>query len=69
MYYGYRCGGRDAVDPRIGLMRRDWFEGKECLDIGCNTGQVCMYVHSECGMLLLVLLHGKMCAFIPALLD
>lgn len=43
MYYGYRCTSRGAVfvsDARIGLMQRDWFEGKDCLDIGSNTGQV-----------------------------
>ena len=21
-------------------MRKEWFEGRDCLDIGCNTGQV-----------------------------
>lgn len=45
MYYGYRCGsGRvaEVTDPRVSLMRREWFEGKECLDIGSNTGQVYM---------------------------
>ena len=44
MYYGYRCASRGAVevsDPRIALLKREWLEGKDCLDIGCNTGQVC----------------------------
>ena len=43
MYYGYRCssqGSLEVNDPRLGLMKREWFEGKDCLDIGCNTGQV-----------------------------
>ena len=43
MYYGYRCSGRGSAevsDPRLGHMKREWFEGKDCLDIGCNTGQV-----------------------------
>ncbi len=25
---------------RLGLLRKEWFENKDCLDIGCNTGQV-----------------------------
>ena len=45
MYYGYRCASRggtvtDVNDPRIALMKKEWFEGKLCLDIGSNTGQV-----------------------------
>ena len=27
-------------DNRLSLMKREWFEGKDCLDIGCNTGPV-----------------------------
>ncbi|CBJ29762.1 conserved unknown protein [Ectocarpus siliculosus] len=29
-----------ARDPRVGLMRRSWFEGKKCLDVGCNEGHL-----------------------------
>ena len=25
-------------DPRLPLMRAEWFAGKRCLDIGCNAG-------------------------------
>ena len=45
-YYGYRYAGGVGVrgggvlDPRLDAMSRDWFEGKDCLDIGCNAGQV-----------------------------
>lgn len=56
MYYGYRCGSSGAVevaDPRVALMKREWFEGKECLDIGSNTGQV----SSSCGSQLHVLVY------------
>lgn len=27
-------------DPRLKVMKREWFEGKDCLDIGCNSGLV-----------------------------
>lgn len=40
-YYGYRNNGVNEVDPRLALLHRDWMEGMDCLDIGCNTGQVC----------------------------
>ena len=32
-YYGYRTG--DGADPRMLLLRREWFASKDCLDIGC----------------------------------
>jgi 7SK snRNA methylphosphate capping enzyme len=36
-YYGYRnpCG---IQDERLKYMKLEWFEGKKCLDIGCNVG-------------------------------
>lgn len=38
-YYSKRLppGSRD---PRIDIMKREWFENKSCLDIGCNVGLV-----------------------------
>ena len=39
-YYGYRYHGTAGVDLRLALLRKEWFQGKDCLDIGCNTGQV-----------------------------
>jgi len=39
-YYGYRNSGSFASDSRLKLMKKEWFEGKMALDIGCNTGQV-----------------------------
>lgn len=33
--------GRDASDdPRLSMFKKEWFEGKDCLDIGCNQGIV-----------------------------
>lgn len=47
-YYGYRTEG--AADPRLNIIKKEWFQGKRCLDIGCNTGQftlsVGMYYHT-----------------------
>lgn len=37
-YYGYRGGGARAEDPRLSLLRREWFEGLKVIDIGCNSG-------------------------------
>ncbi len=39
-YYGYRNDGVLNEDPRLKLFKKEWFVDKECLDIGCNTGQV-----------------------------
>ncbi|KAG5225699.1 RNA methyltransferase [Salix suchowensis] len=36
-YYGYRINELDG-DPRLKVFERDWFQGKDCLDIGCNSG-------------------------------
>lgn len=41
-YYGYRNSGVREQDLRLSLLKKEWFEGKECLDIGSNTGQVCV---------------------------
>ena len=42
-YYGYRIAD-GTVDPRILLLKKEWFQGKRCLDIGCNTGQFTLSV-------------------------
>ncbi|KAL3685073.1 hypothetical protein R1sor_003095 [Riccia sorocarpa] len=39
-YYGYRLGKTLDEDPRLRFLEREWFEGKDCLDIGCNEGLV-----------------------------
>ena len=38
-YYGYRVGAI-AEDHRLLALRREWFTGRRCLDIGCNEGLV-----------------------------
>ncbi|XP_022755002.1 probable RNA methyltransferase At5g51130 isoform X2 [Durio zibethinus] len=45
-YYGYRIGpGREVEeDPRIKVLKKEWFEGKDCLDIGCNSGVVTIQI-------------------------
>eukprot|EP00124_Ichthyophonus_hoferi_P001794 Ihof_evm7s104 gene=Ihof_evmTU7s104 len=38
-YNKYYLGRRSAGDDqRIKVLRRAWFEGKKCLDVGCNSG-------------------------------
>lgn len=40
-YYGYRNkGASPQEDPRLKLLKEEWFRGKNCLDIGSNTGLV-----------------------------
>ncbi|CAN4097445.1 unnamed protein product [Withania somnifera] len=39
-YYGYRIGQDMGEDPRLKAMKKEWFEGKSCLDIGCNSGVI-----------------------------
>ncbi|XP_031615799.1 7SK snRNA methylphosphate capping enzyme [Oreochromis aureus] len=42
-YYGYRNPGC-SEDPRLRLLRPEWFRGKEVLDLGCNSGHVTLYI-------------------------
>jgi len=52
-YYGYRHSGTEsgALDRRLAAvvkhMGKDFFEGKEVLDIGCNAGAVSLAVVKE----------------------
>ncbi|KAL6646271.1 hypothetical protein ACP70R_017879 [Stipagrostis hirtigluma subsp. patula] len=39
-YYGYRIDRNVGEDPRLEVFKKQWFEGKDCLDIGCNQGLV-----------------------------
>ncbi|KAM6907497.1 7SK snRNA methylphosphate capping enzyme-like [Xenentodon cancila] len=42
-YYGYRNPG-NSEDPRIHVLRPEWFEGKDVLDLGCNSGHLTLYI-------------------------
>ncbi|XP_041657245.1 7SK snRNA methylphosphate capping enzyme isoform X2 [Cheilinus undulatus] len=42
-YYGYRNPGT-SEDPRIRVLRPEWFEGKDVLDLGCNSGHLTLYI-------------------------
>jgi len=37
-YYLGRHASGDDQDPRLQLLQKDWFNGRKCLDIGCNDG-------------------------------
>ncbi|KAL5729105.1 hypothetical protein ACHQM5_002102 [Ranunculus cassubicifolius] len=39
-YYGYRLPGKMNQDPRFKVFKKEWFQGKDCLDIGCNEGLI-----------------------------
>ncbi|KAJ0986069.1 hypothetical protein J5N97_004425 [Dioscorea zingiberensis] len=39
-YYGYRIDRNLSEDPRLAVLKREWFEGKDCLDVGCNQGLI-----------------------------
>lgn len=39
-YYGYRLHHNMEDDHRLRVFQREWFENKDCLDIGCNQGLV-----------------------------
>ena len=48
-YYGYRLGQAFSEDPRLGLLERNWFAGKRCMDVGCNEGLVTLGISMKFG--------------------
>ncbi|KAJ1387977.1 putative RNA methyltransferase At5g51130 [Sesbania bispinosa] len=49
-YYGYRIGQGVDEDPRLKVFRKEWFEGKKCLDIGCNNGLITIQIGCQRNM-------------------
>ncbi|KAK4854110.1 hypothetical protein QYF36_019040 [Acer negundo] len=43
-YYGYRIDEGLDEDPRLKVLKKDWFQGKRCLDIGCNSGLITIQI-------------------------
>ncbi|CAI9571230.1 unnamed protein product [Staurois parvus] len=52
-YYGYRNPCR-SDDPRLRVLRPEWFQGKAVLDIGCNVGHLTLNVAQSLGPSLIV---------------
>lgn len=58
-------------DPRLRVLKKEWFEGKDCLDVGCNNGLVAIHigewiVHSPHGFIVPLCLSEsqlKVCCF------
>ncbi|KAL3626500.1 hypothetical protein CASFOL_030049 [Castilleja foliolosa] len=48
-YYGYRVGQDLDEDPRLKMVKKEWFEGKDCLDIGCNSGLITISLAKKFG--------------------
>lgn len=52
-----QIGQKHTEDPRLAAFKKEWFEGKDCLDIGCNQGLITIsvgilslslsYIHTE----------------------
>ncbi|KAG8387535.1 hypothetical protein BUALT_Bualt02G0031100 [Buddleja alternifolia] len=45
----YQVGQDLEEDPRLKVMKREWFEGKDCLDIGCNSGLITIAIAKKFG--------------------
>ncbi|KAM7277408.1 hypothetical protein ACFE04_019274 [Oxalis oulophora] len=43
-YYGYRIGSNSDDDPRLKVLKKEWFLDKDCLDIGCNAGIITIQI-------------------------
>ncbi|KAG5409478.1 hypothetical protein IGI04_005797 [Brassica rapa subsp. trilocularis] len=48
-YYGYRISNDMDEDPRLKVLKKEWFLGKDCLDIGCNSGVMTIHIASKFG--------------------
>ncbi|CAN7122550.1 probable RNA methyltransferase At5g51130 [Brassica rapa] len=48
-YYGYRISNDMDEDPRLKVLKKEWFQGKDCLDIGCNSGVMTIHIANKFG--------------------
>ncbi|XP_006279785.2 probable RNA methyltransferase At5g51130 [Capsella rubella] len=48
-YYGYRISNDTDEDPRLKVLKKEWFQGKDCLDIGCNSGIMTIHIAKKFG--------------------
>ncbi|CAF2138218.1 BnaA02g11410D [Brassica napus] len=48
-YYGYRISNDMDEDPRLKVLKKEWFQGKDCLDIGCNSGIMTIHIANKFG--------------------
>eukprot|EP00249_Psilotum_nudum_P014777 c24998_g1_i1 orf=273-1361(-) len=46
-YYGYRLDRTFREDPRLKHFKKQWFEGKDCLDVGCHEGYLTIAIVQE----------------------
>lgn len=47
LYTMYQIGQDVEEDPRLKVLKKEWFEGKDCLDIGCNSGVLTIQIGSH----------------------
>ncbi|KAH7277219.1 hypothetical protein KP509_39G040600 [Ceratopteris richardii] len=46
-YYNYRVLDDIGEDPRLKYFKREWFDGRDCLDVGCNAGNLTLSIASK----------------------
>ncbi|KAL3994279.1 Bicoid-interacting protein 3 (Bin3) family protein [Acanthocheilonema viteae] len=46
-YYGSRLEKGSSRDPRMKVLKKEWFEKKSVLDIGCNVGYLTLSIAKE----------------------
>ena len=47
LFFVWQLGQKFVEDPRLKVFKKEWFEGKDCLDIGCNSGMVTIQIGSN----------------------
>lgn len=44
LFCGFQVGQDLGEDPRLKVLKKEWFEGKDCLDVGCNNGLITIHI-------------------------